>query len=191
MTTISFVNIIFYSSLFIYCHGSDIAYLLLYVDNITLTASSDLIRQSIMAKLNSEFAMKDLGPLIYFLGIAVSQNSAGLFLSQHKYATEILDKAGMSQCKPAPTPVITSSKLCADAGFPYDDPTLYRSLVEVLQYLTFTRPDIFFAVQQVCLFMYDPRVEHMTALHRIFRYFKGTIDHGLQLYKSFVPSVTP
>ena len=132
-----------------------------------------------MAKLSSEFAMKDLGPLGYLLGIAVSRNSAGLFLSQHKYATKILDKAGMSQCKSAPTPVTTSSKLCVDVGSPYDDPTLYRSLVGALQYLTFTRTDISYAVQQVCLFMHDPRVEHMTALQRILRYVKGTLDHGL------------
>ena len=82
-----------------------------------------------MGKLSFEFAMKDLGLLSYFLGIIVSRNSAGLFLSQHKYATENLDKAGMSQCKSAPTPVTISSKLCADAGSSYDDPTLYRSLV--------------------------------------------------------------
>ena len=96
----------------------------LYVDDIILTASSDSLRQSIMSKLNLEFAMKDLGPLSYFLGIAVSRNSADLFLSQHKYAVEILDKAGMSQCKPAPTPVTTSGKLCADASSPYNNPTL-------------------------------------------------------------------
>ena len=101
------------------------------------------------------------------MGIIVSRNSAGLFLSQHKYATEILDKAGMSQCKPAPTPVTTSSKLCANVGSPYNDPTLYRSLAGALQYLTFTRLDIFYVVQQVCLFIHDPRVEHMTSLHHI------------------------
>ena len=72
VTTIGFVNSISDSSLFIYCHGSDIAYLLLYVDDIILTALSDLLRQSIMEKLSSGFAMRDLGPLSYFLGIAVS-----------------------------------------------------------------------------------------------------------------------
>ena len=84
------------------------------------------------------------------MGIVVSSNTADLFLSQKKYAAEILDKVGMSQCKaapaPAPTPVTTSGKLCAYAGSPYDNPTLYRSLVGALQYLTFTRLDISFAV---------------------------------------------
>jgi hypothetical protein len=55
-------------SLFIYHHGNDIAYILLYVDDIILAASSNTLRQSIMAQLSSEFAMKDLGPLSYFFG---------------------------------------------------------------------------------------------------------------------------
>ena len=95
----------------------------------------------------------------------------------------------MSQCKPAPTPVTTPRKLSADTGSPYDNPTLHRSLAGALQYLTFTRPDISYAVQQVCLFMHDPRVAHMTALHRVLRYVKGTLDHGQQLYKSSISSI--
>lgn len=66
-------------------------YLLLYVDNIILTASSDNLRQSIISRLSSEIAMKDLGPLNYFLGIAVTRHDGGLFLSQKKYADEILE----------------------------------------------------------------------------------------------------
>ena len=62
----------------------------------------------------------------------------------------------MSQCKPALTSITTSSKLCADASSPYDDPTLHRSLARALQYLTFTRSDISYNVQQVRLFMHDP-----------------------------------
>ena len=75
--------------MFVYCHGSNIAYLLLYVDDNILTASSDLLRHSIMSKLSLEFAKKDLGPLSYFLGIAVSGTPAGLFYSQTKYAAKI------------------------------------------------------------------------------------------------------
>ena len=95
----------------------------------------------------------------------------------------------MSKCKPAPTLVTTSRKLCADAGSPYENSTLYRSLAGALQYLSFTCLDISYAVQQVCLFMHDPRVEHMTAIHRILRYVQGTLNHGLQLYKSSLYSL--
>ena len=90
------------------------------------------------------------------MGIVVSRTPIGLFLSQNKYAVEILDKAGMSQCKPTPTPVTTSNKLCADIGSPNNNPILYRGLARVLQYLTFTRSDISYAIQQVYLFMHDP-----------------------------------
>ena len=78
--------------------------------------------------------MKDLGLLSYLLGIVVSRTSAGLFLSQQKYAAQILNKANMSQCKPASTSITTSSKLCADAVSQYDNPTLYRSLDGALQF---------------------------------------------------------
>ncbi|GKF18642.1 ribonuclease H-like domain-containing protein, partial [Tanacetum coccineum] len=73
-----------------------------------------------------------------------------MFLSQKKYALELLDKAHMANCNPTRTPVDTKSKLGSD-GDPISDPTLYRSLAGGLQYLTFTRPDISYAVQQVCL----------------------------------------
>ena len=144
---------------------------------------------TILSKLSKEFSMKDLGPLNCFLGIFVSRTLVCLFLSQQEYTAGILKKAAMSHCKPAPTLVTTSSKLCADAGSPYDNPTLYRSLAEALRYLTFTCPDIFYAVQQVCLFMHDPRVEHIVALHRILWYVQGTLDHGVHLYKSSISSL--
>ena len=78
----------------------------------------------------------------------------------------------------------TKPKLSATSSSPFEDPTLYRSLAGALQYLTFTRPDISYAVQQVCLFMHDPRVEHVAALKRIVRYIQGTLDYGLHLYPS-------
>ncbi|GJS88782.1 ribonuclease H-like domain-containing protein [Tanacetum coccineum] len=147
------------TSLFIYRRGSDTAYLLLYVDDIILTASSIAFLQSIIATLHAEFSMTDLGSLNYFLGISVTRNTSGMFLSQQKYASELLERAGMLTCNPCRTPVDTDSKLSAD-GDPVSDPTLYRSLAGALKYLTFTRPDISYAMQQVCLYTYDPREPH-------------------------------
>lgn len=134
--------------------------------------------------------MSDLGPLSYFLGITVTRTPSHLILSQHKYAKEILERAGMTDCKPVATPVDTQAKLSASSGPPVSDPTLYRSLAGALQYLTFTRPDIAYAVQQVCLFMHDPRESHYHALKRILRYIRGTIDHGLHLYPSPTTQLT-
>nr|GEW07072.1 retrotransposon protein, putative, unclassified [Tanacetum cinerariifolium] len=136
------------SSLFIYRQGTDTAYLLLYVDDIVLTASSESLLQQIIRSLHQEFVMTDLGPLNYFLGISVTRDSSELFLSRKKYAIEILDRAHMDNCNPSRTPIDTESKLGSD-GDSVSDPTLYRSLAGSLQYLTFTRPDISYAVQQL------------------------------------------
>ena len=108
VTTIGFKNNISGTSLFIYHRGSNVAYLLLYVDDIILTASSDFLRKSNMSRLSSEFAMKDLGLLHYFLSIDVSCTSSGIFLSQNKYAADILERAGMIDCKLGSTPIDTS-----------------------------------------------------------------------------------
>ncbi|XP_071738902.1 secreted RxLR effector protein 161-like [Rutidosis leptorrhynchoides] len=89
----------------------------------------------------------------------------------------------MATCHPCRTPVEPGDKLTTH-GPPVKDPTLYRSLAGALQYLTFTRPDISYAVQQICLFMHDPREQHLHALKRILRYIQGTTDLGLQLYAS-------
>lgn len=183
-TRVGFVQSKLDSSLFILKRGSDFAYLLLYVDDIVLTASSPSLLQAITTSLGSEFSMTDMGELHHFLGIKVQRNDAGLFLSQRNYAADILHRADMSNCNPCTTLPDSHAKLSATDSPPVSDATQFRSLAGALQYLTFTRPDIFFAVQQICLFMHDPRENHLHALKRILRYIKGTISHGLQLYKT-------
>ncbi|KAM0003587.1 putative RNA-directed DNA polymerase [Helianthus debilis subsp. tardiflorus] len=177
------------TSLFIYNKGPHVAYLLLYVDDIILTASTDAFLQDIITSLSQEFAMSDLGRLHHFLGIKVTHHHNGLFLSQSQYAKEIIDRANMSSCKPCVTPVDLSCKLSATDGALFHDPTLYRSLAGALQYLTFTRPDISYAVQQVCLFMHEPRDPHFNFMERIIRYLQGTISYGIRIIKSAVNSL--
>lgn len=105
--------------------------------------------------------MSDLDSLHYFFGILVPRNASGVFLSQVKYAYELLDCADMTSCKPSSTPIATSSKLPQDACSPIDDPTAYRSIAGALQYLTFTHVDIVYAVQQMCLHMHGPLDGHL------------------------------
>ncbi|GKC29598.1 ribonuclease H-like domain-containing protein [Tanacetum coccineum] len=126
----------------------DTAYLLLYVDDIVLTASSSDLLHRIISSLHQEFAMTDLGSLNYFLGISVTRDSSGMFLSQKKYAVEILEHVGMVHCNLSRSLVDTESKL-GTTGDVVFDPTLYRSFAGSLQYLTFTRPDISYVVQQL------------------------------------------
>jgi hypothetical protein len=123
--------------------------------------------------------MTDLGELHHFLGISVTRSSDGLFLSQRQYAVD-LQKAGMAECHSTSTPVDSRAKLSATEGAPVADPSAYRSLAGSLQYLTLTRPDLAYAMQQVCLFMHDPREAHLALIKRIL-YVKGTLSAGLHI----------
>ncbi|GJR15020.1 ribonuclease H-like domain-containing protein [Tanacetum coccineum] len=169
----------------VFLHG---LYRLLRLDFRVLTASSSTLLQHVIGSLHAEFSMTDLGPLNYFLGISVTRNTSEMFLSQSKYATEVLERANMLDCNPCRTLVDTYTKLAADGDLVFD-PTLYRILAGALQYLTFTRLDISYVVQQICIFMHDPRESHFSALKRILRYVRGTLDYGLQLYSSSTSSL--
>jgi hypothetical protein len=184
LTTLGFTEAKSDTSLFIFRRGSDTVYLLLYVYDIILTASSmELLRRTISA-LQREFAMKDLGPLHHFLGITIERRPDGLFLHQRTYMLDILKRAVMADCKPCTTPINLQAKLADDSGPPVADTPQFQSIAGALQYLTFTRPDIVYAVQQICLHMHDPREPHLTAMKRILHYLRGTPDFGLLLRRS-------
>lgn len=177
-------------SLFVYSKGHEQAFILLYVDDILLTASSLVLRQTIATLLKTEFEMFDESPLSYFLGIKIDKNTTGMMLSQSAYAKDILSRMSMQHCKPVSTPVDLKSKLSQDNGDRIHNPTEYRSIAGALQYLTLTRTDIQYAVHQLCLYMHDPRLPHLNTLKRVLRYIKGTLDQGLQLYKSNSTTLT-
>ncbi|KAM1306524.1 hypothetical protein ACFX2H_008899 [Malus domestica] len=172
------------SSMFINTVGSAVVVLLLYVDDIIITGSSLPAIQQVIGSLTSEFDLKDLGELHYFLGIQITRTASGLFLSQAKYIQDLLQKTEMVDSKSCETPCLPYNRLLKDDGIPYTNPTAYRSIVGALQYLTFTRPDISFSVHQVCQFMQNPMVSHFTAVKRILRYLKGTMQLGLTYSKS-------
>ncbi|GKD67178.1 ribonuclease H-like domain-containing protein [Tanacetum coccineum] len=118
------------SSVFVYKQGTTTAYLLLYIDDILLTTSLETLLQQIISSLHQKFSMIDLGSLNYFLSISVTRDSFGMFLSQRKYAVEILERAHMANCNPSRTHVDNESKLGYDGE---SDHTLYRSLAGSLQ----------------------------------------------------------
>nr|GEX89399.1 ribonuclease H-like domain-containing protein [Tanacetum cinerariifolium] len=144
---------------------------------------------TIRTVLSLAVSRKDLRLLIYlsmwmtlFLQLPL-HTYYRLFLSQKQYAIKLLARAHMTNCNPLRTLVDTDSKLGPE-GVPVQDLTLYRSLADGLQYLTFTRPNISYVVQQICLYMHDPREPHLAALKRILRYILGTLDFGFHLYSS-------
>jgi hypothetical protein len=122
--------------------------------------------------------MKDLGKLRYFLGIEVDYHSNSLFLSQTKYASEILLRFGIIDSKISETPLEINCKLSPTDGQPLPNPELF------LNYLTITRPDISHAVHIVSQFMLAPRTVHFAAVLRILRYIKGTLHQDLMYQPS-------
>ncbi|CAJ2666783.1 unnamed protein product [Trifolium pratense] len=134
--------------------------LLLYVDDILLTGSTASLVSDFIQLLQSEFAMKDLGPLHHFLGIEILPTTDGLHLSQTHYALTILERANMVDCKPMSTPLEAKTKIATN-DTPLDDPSYFRGLVGALQYLTLTRPDLSYCVNYVSQFMHSPTIIHL------------------------------
>ncbi|XP_020266030.1 uncharacterized protein LOC109841474 [Asparagus officinalis] len=167
------------SALFIRRTEKGIVLLLLYVDDMIITGDDSMAISDLQNYLSQQFEMKNLGPLSYFLGLEVSSCSDGYYLSQAKYASDLLSKPGLTDSNTASTPLDTNVKLTPFDGTPLHDPTLYRQLVGSLVYLTVTRPDIAYAVHVVNQFMAAPRTIHFTVVLRILRYVKGTLLHGL------------
>ncbi|BBG96882.1 hypothetical protein Prudu_005830, partial [Prunus dulcis] len=171
-------------SLFVQHTGNDIIILLLYVDDIIITGSSDQLIQRVVTDLSEVFEMKDMGQLTYFLGLQISYNSSGdIFVSQTKYAKDLLHKAGMSSCRACATPCKPHTQVLQTDGEPLADPTMFRSLVGALQYLTFTRPDLAYAVNHVCQYMNNPTEVHYFLVKRILRYVQGTLEYGISFTK--------
>jgi hypothetical protein len=132
---------------------------------------------ALIKDLNSEFALKDLRDLQYFLGIQVT-----VVLCQEKYATNLLQRVGIGQCKTVVTPLNTSKKMSIEGGtrLGEKDSMQYRSVVDALQYLTLARRDISFAVNKVCQFLHAPTTLHWMVVKIILRYVRGSLKLGIQ-----------
>ncbi|GKV03489.1 hypothetical protein SLEP1_g15779 [Rubroshorea leprosula] len=135
------------SSFFVLHNPKGTAFLLVYVDDIVLTTSSDDLLQNIISHLSREFALKDLGDLQYFLGIEVDKFSGGIFLSQAKYAHDILTRASMLEASSIATPLATKENTTS-RDCDLVDAHEYRRIVGALQYLTITKIGICHAVNR-------------------------------------------
>lgn len=148
------------STLFVKKTASEITLVLMYVDNILITGSSSSFITNLISVLSSKFVMKDLGSLSYFLGIEVLYHGSSIILSQTKYASDLLVKVGMQDCKPSFSP--SSAKPTQFTPDPdFHDVRWFRTIVGSLQYLTLTKPEIAFVVNLACQHMHSPKYSHL------------------------------
>ncbi|GKC86149.1 putative ribonuclease H-like domain-containing protein [Tanacetum coccineum] len=166
-------------TLFIKKIKNDILLVQVYVDDIIFGSTKKSLSTEFEKLMHKRFQMSSMGELTFFLGLQVEQRKDGIFLSQDKYVYDILKKFGFTTVKTASTPMETHKSLSSNAAEPDVDVHLYRSMIGTLMYLTSSRPDIMFAVCACSRFQVTPKVSHMHAVKRIFRYLKGKPTLGL------------
>ena len=150
-----------------------------YVDNIVFGATIDDRAIEFSEEMKKEFEMRMVGELTFFLGLQVKQKKEGIFVLQEKYARNIVKKFGLDSKKHASTPINSSTKLNVNSSGVEVSPTLYRSIIGSLLYLTASRSDIEFNVGVCARYQATPKESHLTAVKRITRYINETPDYGL------------
>ncbi|GJV48837.1 putative ribonuclease H-like domain-containing protein [Tanacetum coccineum] len=166
-------------TLFIKRDRKDIMLVQVYVDDIIFGSTKTSMVKEFEKLMQKEFKMSSMGELTFFLGLQVKQSTAGIFISQDKYVKDILNKFDFRTIKPATTPIEAHKALGKDEEGEDVDVHLYRSMIGCLMYLTASRPDIMFAVCLCARFQVTPKVSHMNAVKRIFRYLKHQPKLGL------------
>ncbi|GKD95906.1 putative ribonuclease H-like domain-containing protein, partial [Tanacetum coccineum] len=166
-------------TLFIKRFKGDILLVQVYVDDIIFRSTRKEMCTEFEKMMHKKFQMSFMGQLTFFLGLQVTQKDDGIFISQDKYVDEILKKFDFSTVKTASTPMETSKPLMKDENAEDVDVHLYRSMIGSLMYLTSSRPDIMFVVYACARFQVTPKVSHLHAVKRIFRYLKGRPKLGL------------
>ena len=151
----------------------------LYVDDLIFIGNNEQMFAQFKNSMKEEFDMSDLGCMKYFLGVEVMQSSVGVFISQRKYANEILERFGMEHCKPVKNPIVPGNRLAKGEGGTKIDSTTYKQMVGSLMYLTATRPNLMYVVSLIAHFIEAPTMLHQQAVKRMFRYLKGTTELGI------------
>ncbi|KAK6150694.1 hypothetical protein DH2020_015626 [Rehmannia glutinosa] len=151
----------------------------IYVDDIVFGASSQKLLKEFVDCMSSTFEMSMVGELNYFLGLQIKQSKDGIFISQSKYARNLVKKFNLDSASHMKTPMGSSQKLSREDVAESVDNTLYRSMIGSLLYLTASRPDIIYNVCLCARYQANPKITHLKALKRIIRYIGGTTNLGI------------
>ena len=174
--------------IFVTGEEADLTIVAVYVDDLIVIAKTPETIKKIKESLAARFKMKDLGKLHYCWGISIQHDEerGSLWMDQRQYIQSLLKRYGLSQAKTATTPADINVKLVKNDGVSKPvNPLNYQSMVGSLLYAAITtRPDIAQAVGAVSKFNSCPTEAHLTAVKRIFRYLKGTIDLCIKYERS-------
>lgn len=171
----------------IYFNSKLTIFITIYVDDFLILYKNDKELNEIRKYLHETFQMKDLGVAKNCVGIEINRGKDFIELNQTKYIQKILQRFGMSDCKPVKTPCELHQKLSAEVVNEENclvGKVAYQEAVGSLLYLTqATRPDIAFAVNNVSRYNTKHNSVHWQAVKRIFRYLRGTADLKLRYTK--------
>ncbi|KAK0579464.1 hypothetical protein LWI29_026695 [Acer saccharum] len=129
--------------------------------------------------MTHKFEMSLVGELSYFPGLQIKQLNDGIFITQAKYAKNLVKKFGLENAKHCDTPMSTTLKLSKDASGKNVEQTLYWGMIGSLLYLTVSRPDISFSVGICAKYQADPKKSHLSSVKRIIRFVNGTSNYGI------------
>jgi hypothetical protein len=166
-------------NLFTLNHDTNFLLVQIYVDDIIFSGSSHTLVSRFQEMMESEFQISMMEELTFLLGIQVKQTKQGTFVHQAKYMKDLMKKFNMAELKPVSTPMSSTASLGPDEDGEVVDQREYRSMIGSLMYITATRPDIQFTVGLCVCFQSSPRSSHRTAIQRVFRYLKHTLEFGI------------
>ncbi|KAL4014443.1 hypothetical protein IC575_026645 [Cucumis melo] len=159
--------------------STDLIVAQIYVDDIIFGGFPKTLVNNFINIMTSEFEMSLVGELSCFLGLQIKQRSEGMFMSQEKYAKNLVKKFGLDQSQYKRTPAATHAKITKDTVGTAVDHKLYRSMIGSHLYLKASRPDIAYAVEICARYQSDPCTSHLNAVKRIIKYVHGTTDFGI------------
>ncbi|GKA27354.1 putative ribonuclease H-like domain-containing protein [Tanacetum coccineum] len=160
-------------------YKGDILLVQVYVDDIIFGSTKMELCIAFEKLMHEKFQMSSIGELTFFLGLQVKLKKYGIFISQDNYVDEFLKKFRFTEVKTTSTPIETQKPLLKDEDDEEVDVHMYRSMIGSLMYLTSLRPDIMFTVCACARYQVNPKVSHLHAVKRIFRYLKGQPKLGL------------
>lgn len=166
----------------VFIHEENLLIVAIWVDDLLILAREEDVAQKFRKQMSQEFDMKDEGVCNYYLGMNVEQSEEGIFIHQHRYAKQVLNRFNLSCITPTKTPMTTDTKLRQEVNIKStpEFKNRYQSMTGSLMWLAnVSRPDLAFAINYCARFTSNPNQQHMDVLTRLMAYIAGTMEKGM------------